>query len=207
MIHIEEYSATQLEGIVSSYPYFAYARELLVSKLAESGREYAEEEFKKNSAFFPSIAKIHRLLSESSTGACFISEEQKKEKDTETEANVQEPINELIDFAEIEKIGQDRPQYILVGADYFSADDLLSVKDESFKIGKGNYGAGAEEATDEMAPLELDLSDFYTETLARIYAEQGYYDEAVKVYSKLILLYPEKSAYFAGLISELKLKN
>lgn len=203
MIHIEEYSATQLEGIVSSYPYFAYARELLISKLAESGREYAEEEFKKNSAFFPSIAKIHSLLSESA-GTALTAEGQ--EKETEPESNAQEPLNELIDFAEIEKIGQDRPQYILVGADYFSADDLQSVKDESFKIERSRDGVGAE-AAEEMAPLELDLSDFYTETLARIYAEQGYYDEAIKVYSKLILLYPEKSAYFAGLISELKLKN
>lgn len=60
---------------------------------------------------------------------------------------------------------------------------------------------------DETSIPEFDLSDFYTETLARIYAEQGYYDEAIKVYAKLILLYPEKSAYFATLVDEIKLKK
>jgi hypothetical protein len=44
---------------------------------------------------------------------------------------------------------------------------------------------------------------FYTETLAQIYAEQGYYDQSKEIYSKLILAYPEKSAYFAALIQEL----
>ncbi len=44
---------------------------------------------------------------------------------------------------------------------------------------------------------------FYTETLAQIYAEQGYYDRAKSIYSKLILAYPEKSAYFATLIQKM----
>ena len=49
--------------------------------------------------------------------------------------------------------------------------------------------------------------DFVTETLAAIYADQGYYDKAIEVYAKLILLYPEKSAYFATLVNEIKSKN
>ena len=45
--------------------------------------------------------------------------------------------------------------------------------------------------------------DFCTETLAGIYAEQGYFDQAKRIYSKLILAFPEKSAYFASLIEKL----
>ena len=44
----------------------------------------------------------------------------------------------------------------------------------------------------------------YTETLAQIYAQQGYYQQAIEVYSKLSLLYPEKSAYFASRIEKIK---
>ena len=48
------------------------------------------------------------------------------------------------------------------------------------------------------------LDDVYiTETLAEIYAQQGYLEQAKNIYSKLILRYPEKSAYFATLIEKL----
>ena len=53
---------------------------------------------------------------------------------------------------------------------------------------------------------EEDDMDFVTETLAAIYADQGYYDKAIEVYAKLILLYPEKSTYFATLVNEIKSK-
>ena len=43
--------------------------------------------------------------------------------------------------------------------------------------------------------------------LAKIYEEQEYYDQALDVYSKLILLYPKKSAYFADCVEKLQLKR
>lgn len=49
--------------------------------------------------------------------------------------------------------------------------------------------------------------DLLSETLARIYAMQGNYDKAKKIYEKLSLKYPEKSAYFAALISGLGSKG
>ena len=49
--------------------------------------------------------------------------------------------------------------------------------------------------------------NFYTETLAGIYLEQGYSQEAIDIYSQLILRYPEKSVYFAALIDEINKKN
>ena len=49
--------------------------------------------------------------------------------------------------------------------------------------------------------------NYFTETLARIYAEQGYCQQAKEIYSKLILAYPEKNAYFAALIEKLGSEN
>ncbi|MDR2292539.1 MAG: hypothetical protein LBE11_03595 [Prevotellaceae bacterium] len=48
---------------------------------------------------------------------------------------------------------------------------------------------------------------FVTETLAKIYAEQGYISKAIDVYEKLSLQDSKKSAYFAALIENLKKRN
>lgn len=45
-----------------------------------------------------------------------------------------------------------------------------------------------------------------SETLAKLLIKQGQYQNAIKMYQRLILLYPEKKTTFAGLIKELKEK-
>jgi hypothetical protein len=56
-----------------------------------------------------------------------------------------------------------------------------------------------------MSVVEDD--NFVTETLAKVYARQGNHQKAIKAYENLILKYPEKTAYFAALIKELKSKK
>lgn len=51
-----------------------------------------------------------------------------------------------------------------------------------------------------------DQGTVVTETLAKIYEEQGLYPKALEVYEKLSLKFPEKSGYFADRIVELKNK-
>lgn len=51
-----------------------------------------------------------------------------------------------------------------------------------------------------------DQYSLVTETLARIYIEQGLYPKAIEVYKKLVLKYPEKNAYFASEILNLEKK-
>ena len=45
--------------------------------------------------------------------------------------------------------------------------------------------------------------DFCTEELAKVYLDQGYGEKAKQIYSKLSLLIPEKSVYFADLIEKI----
>lgn len=76
---------------------------------------------------------------------------------------------------------------------------------------KGDYRIVAEEgeATEDICTeLSLDEEDdLVSEELAEIYLAQGLKTEALEIYSKLCLLNPEKIAYFAEKIAEIKKSN
>ena len=92
----------------------------------------------------------------------------------------------------------------VVGGDYFSQAQYDKVKEGGDSI----FSRFAVKIKAEAAAAEAETSPiadrFATETLARIFAEQGRPEEARRIYSRLILEFPEKSAYFATLIDSLQ---
>ncbi|MEW5846496.1 MAG: hypothetical protein AB1777_09580 [Bacteroidota bacterium] len=65
-------------------------------------------------------------------------------------------------------------------------------------------GADSDGVVDISVNSVIEPDELATETLAEIYALQGYIDKAISVYEKLRLKYPEKSSYFADQIQKLK---
>ena len=90
----------------------------------------------------------------------------------------------------------------VVGGDYFSVEDYEHVRRSEDNV-FSKYAAKARQDAPTVSGMSAVEFDLYTETLAQIYAEQGYYEQAKHIYSKLILAYPEKNAYFAALIQKL----
>ena len=95
----------------------------------------------------------------------------------------------------------------VVGGDYFSQDQYADVRSDGDGIFSKFAAKAREEGyVDEPEP-EAGTDGFCTETLAGIYLEQGYPQEAIDIYSRLSLRYPEKSVYFAALIDEINKKD
>ncbi len=77
---------------------------------------------------------------------------------------------------------------------------------------QSNHQIKPESKASFYSPIEMarksieERDDIVSETLARIYAEQGDHARASRIYQKLSLLNPEKSAYFAALSNKLTTK-
>ena len=202
-INIKELPVADLEKLVTEYPWFGYARRVLLMKMAEGGKEHLEVYLKKCSAFVPSRRELY------SKGMENVHQESFPVIDFE---EINRDIDDIraLNVPKVEK-EENAPKYIILGGDYFTKEDFVGLEEmPSFKVGALGSPIESQSVGSEGVVVDEDLDDsdiFYTETLARIYAEQGYYEEVMKVYSKLILLYPEKSAYFATLVNSVKSKN
>jgi tetratricopeptide (TPR) repeat protein len=157
-------------------------------------------------------------------------EEQAEEKTEEKAENPVEVINveqeekpedvkaaaaEAIEEAKRERAGgspvETKIKYIPVGGDYFSREDFEQLEKEEGGLPSEaprlatDSAAGGSKISSTIGPdgkVNFDDPEFCTETLGQVYAQQGYYEQAIEVFSKLILLYPQKSAYFAALVKE-----
>jgi hypothetical protein len=82
-------------------------------------------------------------------------------------------------------------------------------KNKKLKSGKpgGRITKAAQELIDAKTMAENSLTlgeEIVSETLARLLARQGHKEEAIEMYEKLIVKYPEKGATFAAALQKLK---
>ncbi|MBR4822395.1 MAG: hypothetical protein IKZ71_04530 [Bacteroidales bacterium] len=205
-IDLRKLNLDELNGVVNLYPWFGGARKELCRRMSELGEGAWSDERYADAALYVGSRRIIANLAH------------KGHKVDYSDLQVNELLRAYIDegVGEIRDEGQPR-RVIVVGGDYFSAKQYDAVRQEGDNdfaamarspIGSGMTGKEGSGMTGKDGPAipqsEEDFTDFCTETLAQIYADQGYPEQARQIYSRLSLRFPEKSAYFAALIEKLK---
>jgi tetratricopeptide (TPR) repeat protein len=194
-IDLKRLNLEELVGVVNLYPWFGGARKELCARMSRMGEGMSEAQYADAAMYVASRDKI-ASLKKSSAGADLT--------DGDVEALLKSYISEAPVQAgkpEEPKPAAERKVYV-VGGDFFSQSEYDKVRQADDNVFSRYAAKARAEASYQMPESEREIS-FYTETLAQIYAEQGYYEQSKDIYSKLILAYPEKSAYFAALIQEI----
>ncbi|MBR5924087.1 MAG: hypothetical protein IKZ60_01385 [Bacteroidales bacterium] len=193
-IDLKKLNLDELNGVVNLYPWFGGARKELCRRMSELGEGAWSDERYADAALYIGSRRIISQLAHKGHKADY-SDHQVKEL---LRAYIDEGVGEIKDEGAPRRV-------IVVGGDYFSAQQYATVKKE----GDTDFAAMARDTSTSSLPAgpaisAAEFTDFCTETLAQIYADQGYPDQAIQIYSRLSLRFPEKSAYFAALIEKLK---
>ena len=189
-IDLKKLNLDELVGVVNLYPWFGGARKELCERMSRmGGGGWGEAQYADAAMYIASRSKLSDLMRASRS---------RDWTDTDVEKLIKSYIAE--DTAVSEEPAAQRKVHV-VGGDYFSQAEYDKVRRTDDNV-FSRYAAKAkqEKSYDLQEETEFDL---YTETLAQIYLEQGYPEQARSIYSKLILANPEKNAYFAALISKI----
>ena len=188
-IDIKKLTLEELLGIVSLYPWFGGARKELCTRMAAMGDDaIGDEQFVAAAMYLPSRKKLADIR-------------RRANGKTLTDAAVEDIIKSYVLAKEQPKVEQPKRRVYAGAGDYFSQEEYDQARHEEDNV-FSRHAAKVRKERGEQAHVEPSF-ELFTETLAQIYVEQGYYQHAREIYSKLILAYPEKNAYFAALIQKL----
>ena len=187
--HIDIHSLTleELTGVVNLYPWYGGARVELSRRMVRMGGD--TESLADESLYVPDRSILARLLRGKTQPDC-------------ADKDLQALLERFLTPSAAEDGAEH--QVRVVGGDYFSQSQYDKVRQGGDSI-FSRLAAKAPSGVDADADDAAAMADRYpTETLARIFAEQGRTEEAKRIYSRLVLDIPEKSAYFASLIDKLE---
>ena len=189
-IDLKKLNLDELVGVVNLYPWFGGARKELCDRMLKVGGDgWGEAQYADAAMYIASRGKISDMLR--SSHSC-------NWTDDEVENLIKSYIAED-DAAKETPSGQRRVH--VVGGDYFSQAEYDQVRRSDDNV-FSRYAAKAKQEKPYEVQEDSEF-DLYTETLAQIYLEQGYPEQARSIYSKLLLANPEKNAYFAALIQKI----
>ena len=187
-IDLKRLNLEELVGVVNLYPWFAGARKEICTRLSAAGDDALKTGQVADSAMhLPSRKILSDMMRK--TGRCNLADSD---------------VGSLIKSYVSRKDNEPKRRVYAGAGDYFSQEEYDHARKEGDNV-FSRYASKSRRDNAEYTPEPVVDQEFdiFTETLAQIYAEQGYYEQAKDIYSKLILAYPEKNAYFAALIQKM----
>ena len=186
-IDIHKLNLEELSGVIALYPWYTAARMELCRRLAEAGA-LSDAQIGQAAMYMNSRSALSALC-------------RKKKEGEVADRDIKEIIKAYLPR---EDKSLSRPVRA-AGGDYFTQAEYDQVRQTDDNI----FSTFASKARQEAGyvPEHNAENDFCTETLAKIYLEQNCKEQAINIYSKLILRYPEKRIYFATLIDEINKKE
>ena len=181
----------ELAGVVHLYPWFASARKELCQRMSRlGGDDWGVEQYAEEALYIGDRRKVAALVRAGN-------------KARYADKDVERILRSWIGAPEANAADEPGREVHVVGGDYFSQAQYKGVGRTDDNIFT-RFAVKIKSDGTKDDKTGSDIADRYaTETLAEIFAEQGCIEEARRIYSRLILDNPEKSAYFASLIDKL----
>lgn len=219
-LNLASLTMDELTGVINLYPWYGGARKELCVRMAKvGGSEWGKAQYSDAAMYVASRTLISDIMRS-------VREEDYSDKDVEnlikeyirpsvagqgsfqsvaeqgSFQSVAEPVEAPDNGISSSSSAAYTRSVRVAGGDFFSPEQYAAVRKDEDNVFANFRTERYDEP--EVRRWEDPEFGFCTETLAAIYADQGYFAEAKKIYSRLILRYPEKSAYFASLIEKLQ---
>ena len=207
---INKSEAEELDVLINKYPYFSTAHLLLVKALNNIDSIRFNKQLKKTAAYTANRKLLFKLITEKNIIKETHPSQKSMQEDNATEKlEMGQPLkfnneeshsfSEWLNISNIKKIKRekedDKSELI---------DNFISKQPTIKTLKKTLFFSPSEKAKESL----IENNEIVTETLARVYLEQGYYEKAIAAYKKLSLKYPQKNTFFAEKIKLiLKLKE
>jgi len=207
-----------LENISIKHPSFSISHVLLAKGLLNTESVRYNQKLKKAALYSLDRKQLFRLISQDVKKDKIVKENipievikveeeviitPKKElkigKPLEFDETEEHSFSEWLSLTKVQKINREETE---------EETDLINnfiKKSPTIKIEKNKFFSATETAKSSI----IENDELVTETLARVYLEQEYFEKAIESYKKLSLKYPKKSSFFAdqiNLITNLKKK-